>query len=79
LVPVVEVIRPNSPAKVEMPKVYKISFQVSKAGPVKIERIVSETENETPIDLRIMKQTLAIAKRSYYQGYGKLNNPKDLL
>lgn len=55
LVPVVEVALPKSPEKIEIPKVYKISFQVSKTGPVKIERIVSESENETPIDLRIMK------------------------
>lgn len=53
--PVVEVALPKSPEKIEIPKVYKISFQVSKTGPVKIERIVSESENETPIDLRIMK------------------------
>ena len=53
--PVVEVVHPKSPEKIEIPKVYKISFQVSKTGPVKIERIISESENETLIDLKIMK------------------------
>lgn len=38
-----------------MPKVFNISFQVSKTGPVKIDRMVHETNSETPIDFRIMK------------------------
>ena len=58
-----EVLHSN---ETEIPKVYKISYQVSKAGPVKINRVVTESNNEAAIDLRIMKQTLALVKRSHY-------------
>ena len=49
--PVVEV----SHNVMEIPKVYKISYQVSKTGPVKINRIVTESKNDAAIDLKIMK------------------------